>query len=205
MKLSQDQMKRIETSARDNSVYYQDIRNELIDHLASQVEELMRDGLNFEQAFSRAKKDVNPNEFQRKILMASHRGFFKRNLKNLLNWKFLLKTIPLFSAMMLMVFIQDLNPIAAEKQVKTILIACTVGMALMGLWGGLLKNSQVVSAGNTLWLTICISQLLLDLDIFTWIGFSRSAALYFITFALYLLFVTGLSQVVVQTKRLKLE
>lgn len=204
MKISNDQLELIKASAKNNSIYYQDIRNELIDHLTSNVEELMRSGFNFEQAFSRAKKDVNPNEFQRKILMASHLGFFKSNLKNLMNWKFLLKTIPIFSTWMLMIFIQDLDPIAAVMQVKAITIGSPFGMMLIWFWGGLLKNSQVVSAGNTLWLTICISQVLLNFDFFLWIGFSPIMTLYMITFFLCLLLITGLSQVVTQTKRLKL-
>ncbi|MDN3205790.1 hypothetical protein [Algoriphagus sediminis] len=204
MKLSENQLEQIKAVAQDNSIFYQDIRNELIDHLASKVEELMGSGLNFEEAFLLSKKEVNPNEFQRKILMASHLGYFKSIFKNLLNWRILLKSIPLFTFMVLIFFIRNLDPFAAEKGLKVIVISCTVAMALMGLWGGLLKNSQVVSAGNTLWLTICISQLLLDLDTFVWIGISPHASIYLITFSLCLLLISGLSEVVTQTKRSKL-
>ena len=204
MKLSENQLEQIKAVAQDNSIFYQDIRNELIDHLASKVEELMGSGLNFEEAFLLSKKDVNPNEFQRKILMASHLGYFKSIFKNFLNWKILLKSIPLFTFMVLIFFIRDLDPFAAEKGLKVIVVSCTVAMALMGLWGGLLKNSQVVSAGNTLWLTVCVSQLLLDLDTFVWIGISPQASIHLITFSLCLLLISGLSEVVTQTKRSKL-
>ena len=121
----------------------------------------------------------------------------------MLKGSMLLKSILLFAVWLMIITVFEYSPEVAEMHLKTIFISTTVGFALMGLWGGFLKNSKVVAAGNTLWLTICFSQFVLNLDLFLWLGLSPIVAIYLITFLLSLLFIAGLSEVVSQTKKLR--
>ena len=173
-----------------------------MDHMASKVEDAMEGGIPFERAFSEVKKEINPFNFQMKLLIASHLGFIKTIASNMLKGSILLKSIPLFAVCLFFIYF-DQSAEEAEKHEKIIFISTTVGFVIMGFWGGLLKNSQVLSAGNTLWLMICISQFVLNLDFIVWLGLSPLAAIYLISFFLSHLFIAGLSEVVFQTKRLK--
>ncbi len=201
MKLSSDQITKIEASLSGGKIYYDDIRAEMVDHIASKVEDALETGIPFEEALESAQKDINPFNFQMKLLVASHLGFVKTIASNMLKGSILLKSIPLFAVCLFFIYF-DQSLEASEKHVKTIFISTTIGWALMGLWGGLLKNSKVVSAGNTLWLLICISQFALNLDLMVWLGLPPQIAIYMITFLLSLLYIAGLSEVVFQTKKL---
>ncbi|SFB15991.1 hypothetical protein [Algoriphagus aquimarinus] len=201
MKLTSEQISQIQSSLSGGKIYYDDIRAEMVDHIASKVEDAMEQGIPFEEALESAQKDINPFNFQMKLLVASHLGFFKTIVSNMLKGSILLKSIPLFAVCLFFIYF-DQSPEASEKHVKTIFISATVGWALMGLWGGLLKNSKVVAAGNTLWLIVCISQVVLNLDFIVWLGIPPQIAIYLITFLLSLLYIAGLSEVVFQTKKL---
>lgn len=202
MKLTTEQIAQIKSSLSGGKIHYDDIRAELIDHMASKVEDAMESGIPFESALSEVRKEIKPSTFQMKLLIASHLGFVKTIASNMLKGSMLLKSIPLFAVCLFFIYF-DQNAEEAEKHVKTIFISTTVGFALLGFWGGLLKNSQVLSAGNTLWLMFCISQFVLNLDFIVWLGLSPLAAIYLISFLLSLLFIAGLSEVVLQTKKLK--
>ncbi|RAI92147.1 hypothetical protein [Algoriphagus yeomjeoni] len=203
MKLSLSQIAQIQSSLSGGNIYYDDIRAELVDHMASKVEDAMEAGMSFERSLSEVRKEIKPSTFQRMILISSHLGFLKTIASNMLKGSILLKSIPLFAVSLFFIYLFDWSPEVAEKHIKTIFISTTVGFALLGFWGGLLKNSQVLSAGNTLWLMICISQFVLNLDFMVWLGLSPLAAIYLITFILSLLFIAGLSEVVSQTKKLR--
>jgi hypothetical protein len=202
MKLTTGQITKIQSSLSSGKIYYDDIRAELVDHIASKVEDKMETGIPFEEALQSVQKDIDPFNFQMKLLIASHVGFVKTIASNMLKGSMLLKSILLFAVWVIIINFFEYSPDVAEKHVKTIFISTTVGLAIMGLWGGLLKNSNVVSAGNSLWLIICISQFALNLDFMVWLGLSPLASIYLITFLLSLLFIAGLSEVVLQTKKL---
>lgn len=203
MKLTKNQIHKIQSSLSGRRIYYDDIKAELVDHFASKVEDAMEKGSSFDKAFSEISKEINPSQFQRKLLLATHIGFLKNIASNMLKGSILLKSILLFAVWVIIINFFEYSPDVAERHVKTIFIGTTVGLALIGLWGGLLKNSKVVAAGNTLWLMICISQFVLNLDLMVWLGLSPILAIYLITFLLSHLFIAGLSEVVFQTKRLK--
>ncbi|MHA7129943.1 hypothetical protein [Algoriphagus namhaensis] len=203
-KLTKAEIDQISSESVLSSIYYSDIRDEWVDHCATRVEELMDSGNDFNDAFLQARKEIRPSVFQRRLLMASHVGFVKSILSNFLRGSILLKSI-MFSAvcLTLVYFFWGFEPMVVEKHIKTLFVSVTVGLALMGLWGGFLKKSKVVAAGNSLWLMICISQLSLSLDLLVWLGVSPVAAIFLITFVLSILFISGLTDVVNQTKRLK--
>lgn len=203
MNLSSDQIAQIQSSFSRSSIFYDDIREELVDHIASKVEDAMETGIPFEEALESAQKEINPFNFQMSLLVASHLGFVKTIASNMLKGSILLRSILLFAVWVIILNFFEYNPEVTEMHLKTIFISTTVGFALMGLWGGFLKNSKVVAAGNTLWLTICISQFVLKLDLFIWLGLSPIVAIYLITFLFSLLFIAGLSEVVSQTKKLR--
>lgn len=202
MKLSTSQIAQIQSSLSNGSIYYNDIRAELVDHIASKVEDAMEAGIPFERALPKVRKEIKPSTFQTKLLIASHLGFVKTIASNMLKGSILLKSIPVFAVCLFFIYF-DQSPEASEKHIRTIFISTAVGLAIVGLLGGLLKNSQVLSAGNTLWLMILISQFLLNLDFMVWLGLSPFTSIYLITFLLSLLFIAGLSEVVLQTKKLR--
>ena len=202
MILSPSQIAQIQSSLSGGKIHYDDIRAELVDHMASKVEVAMDAGIPFERALSEVRKEVKPSTFQMKVLISSHLGFLKNIASNMLKASMLLKSIPLFAVCLFFIYF-DQSAEEAEKHVKTIFISTTIGFVIMGVWGGLLKNSQVLSAGNTLWLMICISHFVLNLDVMVWLGLSPIVAICLITFLLSHLFIAGLSEVVFQTKRLK--
>lgn len=203
MKLTPSQIVQIQFSLSSRNIYYDDIRAELVDHIASRVENAMETGIPYERALTEVRKEINPATFQMKLLVASHLGFVKTIASNMLKGSILLRSILLFAVWVIIITFFEYSPDVAEKHVKTIFISTTVGLAIIGLWGGLLKNSQVVSAGNTLWLIICISQFALNLDLIAWLGLSPLVAIDLITFLLSLLLIAGLSEVVFQTKKLR--
>ena len=203
MKLSSDQISQIQSSFSSGSIFYDDIREELVDHIASKVEDAMETGILFKEALESTQKEINPFNFQMRLLVASHLGFAQTIASNMLKGSMLLRSILLFAVWVIIINFFEYSPEVAEMHLKTIFISTTAGLALMGLWGGFLKTSKVVAAGNTLWLTICISQFVLKLDLFLWLGLSPIVAIYLITFLFSLLFIAGLSEVVSQTKKLR--
>ncbi|WP_425635907.1 hypothetical protein ACPUEN_10870 [Algoriphagus yeomjeoni] len=203
MKLTADQIAKIESSLSDGNIYYDDIRAELVDHIASRVEDAMEAGIPYERALIEVRKEINPATFQMKLLVASHLGFVKTIASNMLKGSVVLKGILLFAVWVLIINFFEYSPEVAEKHVKTISISTTLGLVLMWFWAGLLKNSQTLSVGNTLWLMICISQFALNLDLIVWLGLSPQIGIYMITFLLSLLYIAGLSEVVLQTKKVR--
>lgn len=203
-KLTKVEIDQISTESVLSSIYYSDIRDEWVDHCATRVEELMDSGSDFGDAFLQARKEIKPSTFQRKLLMASHLGFVKSILSNFFRKSILLKGILLSVVCLTLVyFFWGFEPVVVEKHIKTLFVSTTLGLAIMGLWGGLLKKSQVVAAGNTLWLMICITQLFLSLEFLVSVGVSPLGAIFLITIVLSILFISGLTEVVNQTKKLK--
>lgn len=203
MKLSTCQFNQIQSYLSKGNIYYTDIKEELVDHFASKVEDAMDEGISFDQAFSEVSKEIKPSRFQRRILLASHLGFLKAIFSNMSKGTIILKSLALFSCSLLLIYFFDYNPIEAETHIKTVFISMILGMVILGLWGGLLKNSQLLSAGNTLWLSLCALQFILNLDWLVWLGLSPLSAVYLIAFLLSLLFIAGFSEVVSQTKKLR--
>lgn len=203
MKLSPSQISQIESSLSGGKIYYEDIRAELVDHIASKVEHAMDEGASFDQALSEISKELNPSSFQRRLLVASHLGFFKTIAGNMLQGSIIFKALTMFACFLLLIYFFDYSPMEAEIHIKTIFISLILGMVILGLLGGLLKNSQLLSAGNSLWLILCVAQFVLNLDWLVWLGLSPLASIYLIAFFLSLVFIAGFSELVSQAKKLR--
>ncbi|EMS34165.1 hypothetical protein C943_03982 [Mariniradius saccharolyticus AK6] len=78
MKLSKSQIDSI-SQRISPSIYYWDIREELVDHLASAVEQEMElASIPFEKAVTNQLDAFNPDRFQRAILINRHLATFKK-------------------------------------------------------------------------------------------------------------------------------
>lgn len=78
MKLSKPQIDAISQKISP-SVYYWDIREELVDHLASAIEqELEMESIPFELALAHQLEGLNPDKFQRRILITRHLATFRK-------------------------------------------------------------------------------------------------------------------------------
>jgi hypothetical protein len=78
MKLSKSQIDSI-SQRISPSIYYWDIREELVDHLASAVEQEMElESIPFEKAVTNQLDAFNPDRFQRGILINRHLATFKK-------------------------------------------------------------------------------------------------------------------------------
>ena len=85
MKLSKPQIEKINQSIK-TGIYYQDIRSELVDHLASAIEKEMEDStVSFEFALDLELKKLNLDKFQRQVLLSHHSSAFKKLFAGWLN------------------------------------------------------------------------------------------------------------------------
>lgn len=193
MKLNNQQITQISYLFSQGRIYYSDIREELLDHRASAIEMDMEEGLTFEQALKNQIKDFNESKFQREILLHTHLGMvksiFKEMLKSEILFKVLLMTLVIVGFMNLFA---ALNPGYSETLLKvSVMIAITL-LAILGLFStGLFRNSQVMSAGNTLFLIGSLSQYFLRLEWLQWTGLSDQTLLYGITFWFCLILTAG--------------
>lgn len=202
-KLSPKELTRILKEIDRSPCYYTDIRAELTDHIACNIEAKLTNEQDFEEVLQKSLEDVNPKKFQRRILILSHLGMAKNLFRDMLRPTILLKSAVLCATWILMIFLfDDLSPAAASKHIKTLMISGLLGMAMLSFSRDLLKNSSLVAAGNTFWLVFCFGQFALNMDLLIFLGLSAEIALYTIIFLLSLIYVSGLSQVTRQFKKL---
>lgn len=202
MKLSTCQFNQIQSHLSKGNIYYTDIKEELVDHFASKVEDAMDKGISFDEAFSEVSKEIKPSSFQRRILLASHLGFLKAIFNNMLRISILMKSLLFFAVYFIFSYFFNYSPTESVEHLKITLLSTTVGFAVLGLWNDLIKNSQILSAFNTLWILLCISHFILNFDLLVGLSVSPLLSSLLITFILSLLYISGLSEVVNQSKKL---
>lgn len=193
MKLTSLQINQIQSSLASGNIYYDDIKDELVDHRASAIERDMEEGLTFEQSLSNQLKNFNESKFQREILLHTHLGMVKRIFKEMGNFRILFKVL-----LMTLVIVGFMNLFAAENPAYSetllkvsMMIAITLS-AILGLFSTrLLRNSQVMAAGNTLFLMGSLSQYFLRLEWLQWTGLSDQILLYGLTFWFCLILTAG--------------
>lgn len=204
MMLSPEQIDRISHKISSSEIYYTDIRAELTDHIACKVEVRMAQGQSFDQALEETCTEINPRQFQRKVLSASHLGMAKQLGSYMVRPMILLKSALLCATYLVIVFLfDDLTPEGSVKQIKTLMLSGFLGMALISFSRDLLKNSALVASANTFWWIFCVGQFALNVDLLVFFGLSPEASLYTITFFLSLLSIAGLTLVTAQYKKLK--
>jgi len=85
MKLSKPQIEKITQSIK-TAIDYQDIRSELVDHLASAIEQEMAEtAISFEHALDKQLANLNLDKFQRQVLFSHHFSTFKNLCAGWLN------------------------------------------------------------------------------------------------------------------------
>ena len=193
MKLTSLQINQIQSSLASGNIHYDDIKDELVDHRASAIERDMEEGLTFEQAMRNQLKNFNEFKFQREILLHTHLGMVKSIFKEIGNFRILFKVL-----LMTLVIVGFMNLFAAENPAYSeillkvsMMIAITLS-AILGLFSTrLLRNSQVMAAGNTLFLMGSLSQYFRRLEWLQWTGLSDQVLLYVLTFWFCLILTAG--------------
>lgn len=202
--LSKEKIDQINQKIGSSQVHYTDIRAELADHIASKIEAVITNEDEFEGLLQKSMAEVNPKKFQRQLLICSHLGMAKHLFCEMLRPMILLKSALLCSTWVSLVFfLNDLTPDTAAKHIKTLMVAGFIGTALLSFSRDLLKNSSLVTAVNTFLLIFFIGQFALTMDLLIFLGLSDESALYTITFLLSLIYVSGISQVTREYKKLK--
>lgn len=204
MKLNQDQIEIIKQELAKVEIYYKDIQDELLDHVASETEKFMQEGQDFSTAFQQAALSVNPEKFQMDVLIATHLSKAKRIFKSCMEPMIFIKSILLAGLILAVVHGLGLEASFAHKLIKGSFVAFVVIMALVGFKQKLLKNSKVVASGNSLWLIICLVQFFLNYDLMIFLGLEPWTISALTTAILAALFVSGLTLIVHEAKKLKL-
>jgi hypothetical protein len=205
MRLSANQITQIRSLLSQGRIYYTDIREELLDHRASAIEKDMNGGLSFEQAMRNQVKDFNESKFQREILLHTHLGMVKSIFKKMLNFRILFKVLLMTLVIVgFMNLFAAQNPAYSETLLKVSMMIVITLLAILGLLStGLLRNSQVMSAGNSLFLIGSLSQYFLRLEWLQSTGLSDQTLLYGITFWFCLMLTAGFRVLATQITKVR--
>lgn len=193
MKLSPSQITQIQLSLSNESIFYDDIRAELVDHFATEIESKLTQHNSFELLLQEKLSSFDKKKFQRNLLLQTHKGMLKVIFKKMLSFWLLFKVVIMtyFIGFIINAF-STYTPDFALTVLKTSFILTFFAIALLGLIRTrLLKNSQNVAAGNTLFILAMLSQFILQLEWLQWIGLSNQTLLYAFTFGFCLLLVAG--------------
>ena len=193
MRLSANQITQIRSLLSQGRIYYTDIREELLDHRASAIEKDMNGGLSFEQAMRNQVMDFNESKFQREILLQTHLGMVKSIFKKMGNFRILFKVLLMTLVIVgFMNLFAAQNPAYSETLLKVSMMIVITLLAILGLLSTrLLRNSQVMSAGNSLFLIGSLSQYFLRLEWLQSTGLSDQILLHGMTFWFCLMLTAG--------------
>tara|TARA_R110002020_G_scaffold471841_1_gene699290 strand:- start:171 stop:794 length:624 start_codon:yes stop_codon:yes gene_type:complete len=206
MKLSCDQITKIQSSISGGKIYYDDLRAELVDHFATEIEEKMDGSTSFDILLQEKLNGFDQKKFQRTLLLQSHVGMLKAIFKKMLSFWLLFKVVFMTYIIGGMVnLFSTYTPEFAEQVLKTSFILTFLVIAIFGLIRtSLLKNSQIVAAGNTLFMVAMLSQFALLTEWLQWTGFSNQSLLYVFAFWFCLLLVAGYRVLSGTVKRVQL-
>jgi len=193
MKLTKEQITTIQTSLSVESIFYADIKAELVDHIAAQIESELGSEQSFELLLHERLRYFNQKKFQRQILLKTHLGMIQSFFKHMNS--FWLTVFVIAVTFVIGFWINAIyvgEPFLAEKALKTSFIILLVAIIVIGFSKPkMLKNSQIVAAGNTLFMIGMISQFVLRLEWLQWTGLSNQALIYEMTFWFCLILVAG--------------
>lgn len=206
MKLSPSQIAQIQLSLSDGNIYYEDIKAELVDHFATEIESQLAQGSSFELLLREKLGRFDKKKFQRNLLLQTHLGMLKTLFNKMLSFWLLVKVVMMTYVIgFIVTAFSTYTPGFAEQVLKTSFILTFLAVALLGLIRTrLLKNSQIVAAGNTLFMVAMLSQFVLKLDWLQWTGLSNQTLLYGFTFWFSLLLVAGFRVLSITVKRAQL-
>ena len=206
MKLSSDQIAQIQSSFSHGSIFYDDIREELVDHFAAEIEEKMDGSTSFDILLQEKLNGFDQKKFQRTLLLQSHLGMLKAIFKIMLSFWLLFKVVFMTYIIGGIVnLFSTYTPEFAEQVLKTSFILTFLVIAIFGLIRTrLLKNSQIVAAENTLIMVAMLSQFALQTEWLQWTGFSNQSLLYAFALWFCLLLVAGFRVLSGTVKRVQL-
>ncbi|MBN7817242.1 hypothetical protein [Algoriphagus pacificus] len=192
-KLSENQIAQIQSSLTSGNIFYDDIRAELVDHFATEIEEKMDGNKSFDILLLEKLNKFDQKKFQRTLLLQSHLGILKAIFKKMFSfWTLVKVAIMTYVIGFIIVPFSTYTPEFADQVLKTSFILTFLVIALIGLIRTrLLKNSQIVAAGNTLFIIAMLSQFVLKIEWLGWTGLSNQTILYGFAFWFCLLLVAG--------------
>ncbi|TVP47780.1 MAG: hypothetical protein EA341_12015 [Mongoliibacter sp.] len=203
MKLNHKQLETIRLELLKVKIYYTNIQDELLDHIASETEQLMKKGLDFDTAFRQAAQQVNPEKFQTTVLMATHLSKMKSIFKSFMEPMVLIKSLLLAALIMLAVKGIGLEIPFAIKWMKIsfmILISLLIALTFKKK---LIQNSNIVASWNSSWLVFCLMLPVTNYDLLLNLGCTPSTILGIITFCISFLFISGFTMTIREIQKMK--
>lgn len=183
MKLTTTQLFQIQRWIGLEKVYYSDIKTELADHIACRIESEMNREEDFEPLLEKALVELNPKQFQQRVLLQTHLSSLKDLFGNIGSPKILAISIG-FTVLIgaVMHFFPNPNPDFFEKNLKSAFSIPSYSVVIFGLWKNKsLGNSQVLSTLNTIFLLASLSIFFLRVEWLQWTGFNSQILLFFMT------------------------
>ncbi|GHB34498.1 hypothetical protein [Mongoliitalea lutea] len=203
MKLNHEQLETIRLELSKVKVYYTNIQDELLDHIASKTEQLMKEGLDFRSAFDQATQKVNPEKFQMDVLITTHLAKMKSIFKSFMEPMILIKSLLLAALIMLAVNSIGLEIPFAIKWMKISFIVIIALLIVLSFRIKLLKNSHVVASWNSSWLVFWLMFLIIDFDLLLKLGFTAQTIFAINTLSISFLFVSGSTMTMREIHKLK--
>ena len=191
--LTPEQIAKIQSSLAFGAIFYEDIKAELVDHFATEIENELDSGKTFESLLEEKLAAFDKVNFQRNLLLQKHLGMSKAIFNKMFSFWLLVKvTVMTYVVGFIVTAFSTYTPDFAEKILKIAFMLFFVAILSAGIFRArLLKNSQIVAAGNSLFLIAIFSQFALRLEWLGWTGFSNQTLLYVFTFWFCLLLVAG--------------
>ncbi|WP_304517827.1 hypothetical protein [Cecembia rubra] len=203
MKLNHEQLEIIRLELSKVKIYYTDIQDELLDHVASETEQLMQEGMGFNRAFAQAARSMNPEKFQMDVLITTHLTKMKSIFKSFMEPMILIKSLLLATLIMLSVKGIGLEIPFAIKWMKISFIVLITLLIILSFRKKLLKNSNVVSSWNSSWLVFWLMFLVIDFDLLLKLGFTAQTIFAITTLCISFLFVSGSTMTIREIQKLK--
>ncbi|WP_268034575.1 hypothetical protein [Algoriphagus sp. PAP.12] len=206
MELTKSHLDQIKSIANSNDIYYRDIRNEWIDHIASQIENVEDDGKHFNEILEEKIEGLLPRKFQRQILLNIHWGVMRDFFFSLFHLKNLIISlvITLVIGGFLSLFISSVQDLPFQALKTTFLIAA-YGTVIFGFWKSKTRrNAQVLATVNSIFFLASMSVWVFHQDFLQLIGISPKIALYALTFYFMVFLVSAFQMLFKKIQRLRL-
>lgn len=181
-------------------------RNEWIDHIASQIEDIEDDERSFNELLEEKVKNLPPRKFQREVLLNIHWGVIRDFFFSLFHWKNLLKSlfITLVIGGFLSLFLSNTKDFPFQALQTSFLIA-TYGTVIFGFWQSKTRrNAQILATVNSIFFLASMSVFVLSPDLFHNVGLPPKVALYGLTFYFMLFLVSAFRMLFKKIQRLLL-
>ncbi|MGY6520370.1 MAG: hypothetical protein ACXIUD_01485 [Mongoliitalea sp.] len=203
MKLNQCQINIINKELSKAKIYYWDIQNELLDHIASETEQLMKKGLDFDTAFHQARQKINPEKFQMNVLIATHLSKMKSLFKSFFEPIILIKSLLLAALIILVVNGTGLEIPFAIKWMKISFMVLISFLIALTFKKKLIQNSTIVASWNSSWLVFWLLLPATNYDLLLTLKCTPQTILVITTLYISFLFVIGSTMTIREIQKLK--